>query len=179
MRRGMDGPCMDVRREESMRIGYVVPHGWKFSGWSLADVMNRYHYSKHVASLVSELGHQVTLWISHEELTEPRILQSKPFRIEGFPVSFTLPVLKFGGDFSLPLIRRLRNLEVDVVHVHGCFDEALLPILLAAPAPPVLQWHGGRVLPFHRALGRAVCARAQKIVIPFDAVKGSLRAVAP
>jgi len=162
-----------------MRIGFVLPHGWSFSGWSIGEVLERYHFSKHLAALVARHGHDVVLFVCHEELSEPRVLQEEPFRIEGFPITCKVPGLKFGGDVSLPLLRRLRRFEGDILHIHGCFDEAVPLFLLVASAPIVLQWHGGRPLPLHRTICRATFSRARKVVIPFERVPQSLRRLVP
>ena len=119
---------MEIRREACMKIAFLLPHGWRFAQWSLSEVMARYHFSKHLASSLSRLGHNVTLLIVHGDLRVPKVVQTEPFRIEAFPVSMNIPPFQFGGEVSIPLLRRLKHLEVDVLHIHGCFYETL-PLL--------------------------------------------------
>ncbi len=156
-----------------MRIAYVLPHGWRFAGWSLDDMLRRYHFSKHLGALMSRRGHEVELLVLHEDVDAPMVLQTEPFRIEAFPISARLPFLRFGGDVSGPLLRRLRGIQADVVHIHGCFYEMLPWISRASPSHTVLQWHGGRVPPLHGPLFRGAYRRAARILIPFDAARDS------
>jgi glycosyltransferase involved in cell wall biosynthesis len=154
-----------------MRICYVLPHGWRFASWSLSDVLERYHFSKHIASAMAHLGHEVTLVLLHESVRTHRVVQTEPFRIEIFPVTFTIPLFRFGGDFSLPLIRKVRRLDVEVLHVHGCFYESLPWLVGEANVPTVLQWHGGRLTPLHRAAFLPAYRKSRRIIIPFMAVR--------
>jgi len=162
-----------------MKIAYVLAHGWRFAGWSISDVIERYHFSKHIASAMARLGHEVTLLLIHESVRKETVLQTEPFRIELMPVTFTIPVVRFGGDLSLPLIRKIRNLRDDVLHIHGCFYEALPWLVRAARIPVVLQWHGGQMMPFHRAAFRAAYRKTRRIIIPFYAVRGLFRGMVP
>ncbi len=154
-----------------MRIAYLLPHGWRFASWSLSDVMERYHFSKHIASAMAELGHEVTLIFLHESVRTRTVVQTQPFRIEIFPVTFTIPLFRFGGDFSLPLIREVRRLDVDVLHLHGCFYETLPWLVREANVPTLLQWHGGRLTPLHSAAFRPAFRKSRRIIIPFAAVR--------
>lgn len=158
-----------------MRLAYVLPHGWRFAGWSLEDVLKRYHFSKHLAGLMSRRGHEVTLLLLHEDLDAPRVLQTEPFRIEAFPISARLPLLRFGGDFSRPLVRSMERTRAEVVHIHGCFYEALPWLARASDAPTVVQWHGGRVPPLHGPILRRTYRRMARILIPFEAARGAFR----
>ena len=158
-----------------MKIAYVLAHGWRFAGWSVSDVVQRYHFAKQLAVAMARLGHEVTLILLHESVRETIVLQADPFRMEVLPVTFTVPLVRFGGEVSVPLLRRIRSLEVDVLHIHGCFYEALPWLVRAARAPIVLQWHGGRMVPFQRASLRAAYRKARRIIIPFPAVRQLFR----
>jgi len=160
-----------------MRITYVLPHGWRFAGWSIEDLLSRYHFSKHLASAMARLDHEVILLLLHEDLQKATILQESPFRIEAFPVTMTIPFLRFGGDLSRPLIRRIERTEADVVHIHGSFYEALRGLVRAAKAPVVVQWHGGRATPLHRFLFRAAYRDVRRILIPFPAARDLFRGI--
>ena len=162
-----------------MRIAYVLPHGWRFANWSVADVLERYHFSKHIASAMTRLGHEVTLLLLHESVQTQTVVQTEPFRIEILPTSFTVPLFRFGGDFSLPLLQRIRRLDVDVMHVHGCYYETLPLLLRSARAPTVLQWHGGRMTPLHRFAFGPTYRKSRRIIIPFAAVRTLFPRMAP
>ncbi len=162
-----------------MKIGYILAHGWRFSGWSISDFLERYHFSKQIASAMARLGHQVTLVLLHESVRTATVIQTEPFRIEVLPISFSLPLVRFGGDASVPLIRRIRSLQVDVLHIHGCFYAALPWLVRAATAPVVLQWHGGRMVPFQTVSLRGAYQRTQRIIIPFRAVSEQFRGTVP
>lgn len=157
-----------------MRITYVLPHGWRFAGWSLEDVLRRYHFSKHLAYAESRLGHEVTLLLLHEDVRAPVVVQTEPYRIEVLPVTASIPFLRFGGDFSQPLLRRLSELRADVVHIHGCFYESL-PMLVRVPrAPVVVQWHGGRLLPLRNPGLRIAYSHVRRVILPFQAARNLL-----
>lgn len=162
-----------------MRIVYVLPHGWRFAGWSVPDILERYHFSKHIASAMARLGHEVTLLLLHESARKELVVQTEPFRIEILPITFTVPFVRFGGDISLPLHRRIRNLRADTLHIHGCFYEALPWLVRAAKMPIALQWHGGRIAPFHKGASRVAYRKVSRIIIPFAAIREVFRGVVP
>jgi glycosyltransferase involved in cell wall biosynthesis len=162
---------MELHPEAVMRIAYILPHGWRFAGWSPSDVLERYHFSTHIASAMQRLGHEVSLILLHESVSTPTILQTEPFPIEVLPISFSFPLVRFGADVSFPLIRKIRNLDVDVLHIHGCFYESLPWFVKAAKAPVVVQWHGGRMVRLQRVSLRATYRKVRRIIIPFRAVR--------
>lgn len=155
-----------------MRIAYVLPHGWRFAGWSPSDVLHRYHFSRHIASSMAALGHEVTLFLLHESVRNEAAVQEDPFRITFYPVTFAIPFARFGADFSVPLFRGIREVGADAVHVHGCFYESLPWLIRAARAPVILQWHGGRLDRFHRTTLRRSFTKTKRIIIPFPAIRG-------
>src|SRR5438094_9818119 len=94
---------MDLHREACMRIAYLLPHGWRFASWSLSDVMERYHFSKHIASAMAERGHELTLIFLDDSVRTRTVVQTQPSRIEISPVTFTIAMCRFGGDVCLQL----------------------------------------------------------------------------
>ncbi len=154
-----------------MRIAYLLPHGWRFAGWSPSDVLHRYHFSRHIASSMAALGHEVSLLMLHESVRKETVVQTEPFRIAFFPVTFAIPLARFGGDFSLPLLRAVRDLGAEALHVHGCFYDSLPWLVRAARAPIVLQWHGGGLGRFHRRTLRRALRETRRIIIPFPAIR--------
>src|SRR5439155_7121943 len=59
-------PWVALHCEAGMRIAYILPHGWRFAGWSISDIAERYHFSKQLATAMARLGHAVTLLLLHE-----------------------------------------------------------------------------------------------------------------
>ncbi len=162
-----------------MRIAYILAHGWRFAGWSIPEIAERYHFSKQLAAAMARLGHEVTLLLLHESARTATVIQTEPFRMEVLPITFSAPIVRFGGDISLPLLRRIRTLKSDLLHIHGCFYLGVPWLIRASKAPVVLQWHGGQMLPFQRASLRAPYRKARRIIIPFPAVRELFRGVVP
>src|SRR5205823_3769419 len=83
-------------------------------------------------SSMAALGHEVSLLLLHESVRKETVVQTEPFRIAFFPVTFAIPLARFGGDFSLPLLRAVRDLGAEALHVHGCFYDSLPWLVRAA-----------------------------------------------
>jgi len=162
-----------------MKLVFLLPHGWGFAAWKLSDVLARYHFSTHYAQALSRRGHEVVLLLVHESLSHPVLLQTQPYRVEAFPVSVKLPFLRFGGEISLSLVKRVARLDAHVLHIHGCFYEALPLLVLLSRAPVLLQWHGGTSLPFHTTALRLAYRKVQRVIIPFRGVTHVLKGIFP
>ena len=127
-----------------MKIIYIVPHSPQATGYTDEDFILYDRYLHRYCKLMEDSGHEVELLYFGKR--GKKIKESKHIfghKIIQFPISFGKN--KFGKEFSLLLLRYLKRLDTDIVHIHGYHRYNVVPILLTLfkkKIPVVIQHHG-------------------------------------
>jgi len=105
-----------------LKIAFMLLHDFRFAGWSLGDFFRRSHFSKEYSRRLAERGHEVILYMLHQEVESLKEFERDGYRVKVFPVQFDFPpFLKFGNSHSLKITRELSQDEPDIVHFNNYY----------------------------------------------------------
>ncbi|MDD1775836.1 MAG: glycosyltransferase family 4 protein, partial [Candidatus Methanomethylicus sp.] len=105
-----------------MKLAFLLLHDFRFAGWSLEDFLRRTHFSKEYCKRLSDRGHDVILYMLHQDATSIEIYEQSGFRIKVFPVQFDFPPLpKFGYSHNLQVNRELSLDDPDLIHFNNYY----------------------------------------------------------
>ncbi|RLE61006.1 MAG: hypothetical protein DRJ32_02000 [Thermoprotei archaeon] len=129
-----------------LRIAFLVPHDFRYSNWSIEDYITKYHYSKKYAAELASRGHEVTVHLLHQDISNDIELELKDYRIFFHPSSFYFPPkLRFGNAHNLRIYKYVLRDEPDIVHVHYYYAWStpyVIALLKRHRLKIVLQHHG-------------------------------------
>jgi len=132
-----------------VRIVTMLLHDERFSGWSLHEKLERFHFSKQYLEFCKSFGWEPYLYCFHQSITEKQVYEDENLGvIKVFPVKFRFPpFLRFGNDHNpAEVLKELRRDEPDLVHFHHYYlfsfpyMAALIKRLLKRPL--TTQLHG-------------------------------------
>lgn len=134
----------------------MLLHDERFSGWSLEEKLNRFHFSKRYLRFCRSNGWEPYLYCFHESVKEKQVYDLEGLGIiKVFPVSFRMPpLLRFGNDHNpRAILKELAADEPDIIHFHDyyLFSFAYLVPLIKKmlSCPLTTQLHG-----YHLSLRR-------------------------
>lgn len=105
-----------------MRIAIMLLHDFRFAGWTLNDFLKRHHFSKEYSRRLAEVGHQVTLYVLHQDAHSIRTIELDGFRVKVFPVQFDFPpVPRFGYSHNLQVTKELSKEKPDIIHFNNYY----------------------------------------------------------
>jgi glycosyltransferase involved in cell wall biosynthesis len=102
----------------------MLLHDERFSGWSVDDMLSRFHFSKLYLRFCSGFGWDPYLYCFHESVSEKQVYEIDGLgTIKIFPVSFRFPpLIRFGNDHNpAAIMRELERDEPDIVHFHSYY----------------------------------------------------------
>jgi glycosyltransferase involved in cell wall biosynthesis len=102
----------------------MLLHDERFSGWSLEDKLNRFHFSKQYLRICKEFGWEPYLYTFHEAIKEKQVYEIDGLGIiKVFPVTSRVPpFLRFGNDHNpAEILRELSRDEPDLIHFHNYY----------------------------------------------------------
>lgn len=100
-----------------MKIAFMLLHDFRFAGWSLGDFMGRHHFSKEYCRRLAGRGHDVALYMLHQEARSVETLERDGYRIKVFPVQFSFPPLpRFGNAHNLQVTEELARDRPEALH---------------------------------------------------------------
>lgn len=127
-----------------MKITYILPHSPQATGYNDEIFASFDRYVHRYCRLMEDSDHEVELLYFGKR--SKKIKESKHrfgHKIIQFPISFGKN--EFGKEFSLPLLRYIKRLDTDIVHIHGYHQHNVVPILVTLfkkKIPVVIQHHG-------------------------------------
>jgi glycosyltransferase involved in cell wall biosynthesis len=105
-----------------LKIAFMLLHDFQFAGWTLDNFLGRYHFSKEYSRRLAERGHDVTLYILHQDATSIKTLELDGYRVKVFPTQFRFPpVPGFGYSHNLQVTKELSRDKPDVVHFNNYY----------------------------------------------------------
>ncbi|MEM3166765.1 MAG: glycosyltransferase family 4 protein [Candidatus Methanomethylicia archaeon] len=105
-----------------MKIAFLLLHDFAFADWSLNQFLKRYHFSKEYAKRVSKQGHDVVLYVLHQDLKSVTTFNMQSFTIKVFPVEFNFPpYVQFGNSHNLRVLKELKLDKPDIIHYHNYY----------------------------------------------------------
>lgn len=112
-----------------MKITYILPHSPQSVGYTDEDFVSFVRYYHIYCNLMENLGHETELLYLGKKMQ--KIKESRHIfghKIIQFPISFGKN--EFGKEISFPLLRCIKRLDTDIVHIHGYHQYNVIPILL-------------------------------------------------
>lgn len=132
-----------------MRIVTMLLHDERFSGWSLREKLERFHFSKQYLRFCKSFGWEPYLYCFHQSVTEKQVYEAEDLGvIKVFPVKFRFPpFLRFGNDHNpSEVLKELRIDEPDLIHFHHyyLFSFPYMTVLIKRhlKCPLTAQLHG-------------------------------------
>ena len=110
--------------DHPVRIVTMLLHDERFSGWSLDEKLNRFHFSKRYLEFCRSFGWEPYLYCFHESVSEEKVYDVDGLGvIKVFPVSFRLPpFIGFGNDHNpKAILNELKKDEPDLIHFHNYY----------------------------------------------------------
>jgi glycosyltransferase involved in cell wall biosynthesis len=100
----------------------MLLHDFRFAGWSLDDFLGRHHFSKEYSRRLAARGHDVTLYILHQDAESIKVIEHDGYRVKAFPTQFNFPpVPRFGYSHNLKVTEELARDKPDVVHFNNYY----------------------------------------------------------
>ena len=143
-----------------MRIVYLLLHDFRFESIGLGEfAFRRFHFSKEYARRLANLGHEVKLYVMSNDISSTQVLQMDGYEIKGFRPSIHFPpLMKFGNDHSIEVMKELDRDSPDVVHFHNYYlwnFPYIAPWVKRKGTHLVAQYHGTD--PIRSVKGAAFC----------------------
>lgn len=130
-----------------MRIVYLLLHDFRFESIGLQEfAFNRFHFSKEYARRMANLGHEVKLYVISGGISRTHVIQMDGYELKAFRSSFQFPpLMKFGNNHSIEVMRELDRDSPDLVHFHNYYlwnFPYIAPRVKRKGTPLVAQYHG-------------------------------------
>jgi len=124
-----------------MKVSFILPHDFRFSGWSISDFIGKYHFSKNYLEILERKDIKTTLYCFHQDISNTVKIDNIYF----LPVYFRFPpFMKFGNDFSKRIEKIIQD-GPNVVHIFNyyvwCYP-LLIHKLTTNRVPVIAQFHG-------------------------------------
>jgi len=105
-----------------LRIAFLLLHDFRFAGWSLDDFLGRHHFSKEYSRRLAARGHDVTLYVLHQDAESISVIEHDGYRVKVFPTQFNFPpVPRFGYSHNLEVSKELAQDRPDVIHFNNYY----------------------------------------------------------
>ena len=105
-----------------MKIAFMLLHDFRFAEWSLDVFLKRNHFSKEYSRRLAERGHEVTLYMLHQDVASIRTLDRDGYKIKVFPIQFDFPpISRFGYSHNLQVIKELSKDKPDIIHFNNYY----------------------------------------------------------
>jgi glycosyltransferase involved in cell wall biosynthesis len=130
-----------------LRIVYLLLHDFRFASLSLQEFSyKRFHFAKEYARRMSQLGHDVKLYVMADGIKQREVIQADGYVIKAFKISLRFPPFaRFGNDHSLEVLRELKRDSPDLVHLHNYYlwnFPYVAAWIRREGIPLVAQYHG-------------------------------------
>ena len=130
-----------------MRIVYLLLHDFRFESIGLREfAFRRFHFSKEYARRLANLGHEVRLYVMSNDISSTQVLQMDGYELKAFRSYMHFPPLvKFGNDHSIEVMKELDRDSPDLVHFHNYYlwnFPYIAPWVRRKGTPLVAQYHG-------------------------------------
>jgi glycosyltransferase involved in cell wall biosynthesis len=130
-----------------MRIVYLLLHDFRFESIGLREfAFRRFHFSKEYARRIANLGHEVKLYVMMNDISGTHVLQMDGYVLKAFRSSLHFPpLMKFGNDHSIEVMKELDRDRPDLVHFHNYYlwnFPYIAPWIRRKGIPLVAQYHG-------------------------------------
>ncbi|HEV2226084.1 MAG TPA: glycosyltransferase family 4 protein [Nitrososphaerales archaeon] len=130
-----------------MRIVYLLLHDFRFESIGLKEfAFHRFHFSKEYARRMAALGHEVKLYVISGGIFRTQVIQMDGYELKAFRSSFQFPpLMKFGNNHSIEVMRELDRDSPDLVHFHNYYlwnFPYIAPRVKRKGATLVAQYHG-------------------------------------
>lgn len=130
-----------------MRIVYLLLHDFRFESIGLREfAFRRFHFSKEYARRLANLGHEVKLYVLSNDISSMQVIQMDGFELKAFRSSVHFPpLMKFGNDHSIEVMKELDRDSPDLVHFHNYYlwnFPYIAPWVKRKGTPLVAQYHG-------------------------------------
>jgi glycosyltransferase involved in cell wall biosynthesis len=105
-----------------LKIAFMLLHDFKFAGWSLEDFLDRHHFSKEYSRRLAERGHEVALYILHQDAEAATAVDREGFVVKVFPSQFSFPpVPGFGYAHNLQVTKELAREKPEIIHFNNYY----------------------------------------------------------
>ncbi|MDA4126782.1 MAG: glycosyltransferase family 4 protein [Thaumarchaeota archaeon] len=130
-----------------MKIVYLLLHDFRFESIGLKEfAFGRFHFSKEYARRLATLGHEVKLYVMSSGISRTQVIQMDGYELKAFRSSFQFPpLMKFGNNHSIEVLRELNRDSPDLVHFHNYYlwnFPYIAPRVKRRGTPLVAQYHG-------------------------------------
>ncbi len=130
-----------------MKIVYLLLHDFRFASVNLEEfVSSRFHFSKEYARRMSEMGHDVSLYILSDDVVGKKVIEVDGFEVKAFQPSLRFPpLMRFGNAHNLSVLREIASDSPDLVHLHNYYMWNFFyvaPWVKRRGTPLVAQFHG-------------------------------------